>query len=167
MNIVRSDDFAQIPAEIGYTPTAQPAGLAAAARRSNQVLVVEDAPVLARHLAPVCEFLGADIRAIPSDVDLGAALEDYRPMAVIAPFECTHLDGGHVLKAVARHDASLPVMILVGPNPAWLGAVDALVDLLGLEAARGVAGAPAMGEIVQFLAQASQHARCRRASRRP
>ena len=149
------------PISMAIQPVAGPPGI----RRSNLLVVIEDEPSLSHQLGPICDFLGIGIQAIPSAEHLGLVLDEYRPLAVIAPFESVYQDGGHVLKSVAIHDATLPVMILTDRNATYIGAVDAMVGLLNLTSVQTPNGDPGMGELVDFLARAGQHARCRRITR--
>lgn len=136
-----------------------------AIRRSNLLVVIEDTPSLSLQLGAICDFLGIGIHAVSSAQDLGLLLDERRPLAVIAEFEGEYQDGGHVLKTVAVHDSDLPVMVLLNRNAAFQGATEALVDILQLTAVQTPLGEPEMGEFVDFLARAGQHARCRRMTR--
>jgi DNA-binding NtrC family response regulator len=139
-------------------------GPVVATKRGNLVLLVEDQPDLAAHVGPICDYVGLDVEVLSSSADLGLALDDRRPTAVVASFEMLHQDGGHILKAVAVHDRNLPVMLLTGRNVMYQGAAEALVEVLNLTAVTLPVDQPTFGECVEFLARAAQGNRRRRAS---
>ena len=66
---------------------------------------------------------------MPTEDDLGSALHQRRPMAVVAEMDAIGQDGCHVLKTVAALDRDLPVLLIVGEDPVLLGAVDAVEEL--------------------------------------
>lgn len=133
-----------------------------ASHRANLLVVIEDTPALSPMLRPICEYLGLILRPALSSAELIDLLEDYRPLAIISPFETEFMDGGHILKTIATQDPTLPVMLLTQQNPAFLGAVEAMVDVLGLPHVRIPAQDPTMGDLVDFLAHAARHTRIRR-----
>jgi len=143
-------------------PPAHPGVEAQAARRANLVLVVDDEPAVAASVGAICAYVGLAVEAVSAAADLGMMLDDRRPLAVIAPFESDYQDGAHILKAVATHDRDLPVMILTGRNPAWLGAAEAMQEILQLPNATLPHGEPSLGQMVEFLANAAQRNRRRR-----
>jgi len=131
-------------------------------RRGNVVMVVEGAPGLSGQVNAICGYVGLNVEAVPSIADLGMLLDERRPLALIAPFETDHQDGGHILKSVATHDRDLPVMLLTGRNPIYLGAAEAMQEILKLSAVSLPQGEPTLGQMVEFLARASQRNRRRR-----
>ncbi len=133
-----------------------------AARRANLVLVVEDAPSLSSQVSAICGYVGLNVEPVASVQDLGLLLDERRPLAVIAPFETEHQDGGHMLKCVAAHDRDLPVMLLTGRNPIYQGAAEAMQEILALNNVIIPDGEPTLGQMVEFLARASQRNRRRR-----
>jgi len=133
-----------------------------AIKRDFLVLVVEDMPELSERVAPIAEYVGLNVEVLPSIEDIGLVLDEQRPMAVIAPFETLHQDGGDILRAVAVHDRNLPVMLLTGRDPAYQGAAEALVEVFNLTATLLPWGEPSFGEMVEFLAAAAQGGRRRR-----
>jgi len=140
----------------------QPASEPQPARRANLVLVVEDDPAVSASVAAICAYVGLAVEPVSASIDLALMLDDRRPLAVIAPFESDYQDGAHVLKAVATHDRDLPVMILTGRNPAYLGAAEAMQDILHLTNAILPNGEPSLGQMVEFLAQAAHRNRRQR-----
>ena len=133
-----------------------------AVKRGHLVLVVEDQPELSERVGPIADYVGLGVEVLPSLGDIGLALDEQRPMAVIAPFEMLYQDGGDILRTVAVHDRNLPVMLLVGRNPVYQGAAEALVELFNLTAASLPWGEPGFGDMVEFLARAAQNGRRRR-----
>jgi hypothetical protein len=131
-------------------------------RRGNVVMVLEDGPGLSGQVGAICGYVGLSVEAVSSVVDLGMLLDERRPLALIAPFETDHQDGGHILKSVAMHDRDLPVMLLTGRNPIYLGAAEAMQEILKLNAVCLPQGEPTLGEMVEFLARAAQRNRRRR-----
>src|SRR5690349_2193567 len=96
------------------------------AERELLVLVIEDAPVLSRTIAFLCDYLGITVETVPGHADLKGTLRLRRPMAVMSTIETPAQDGCHVLKTVGEHDRTLPVLLVTGSNPALLGAVEAV-----------------------------------------
>ena len=84
-------------------------------------------------------------------------LDDYRPLAVISEFEGNHQDGGHVLKSIALHDPTLPLMLLTHGNAMWQGALEAMAETFTMPNVAIPTTSPGMGDIVDFLARASRH----------
>lgn len=132
--------------------------------RANVVVVVEDTPGLSRQMAAICDFMGLTVAPISSAADLGMILDERRPVAVVAAFETEHQDGCHILKTVALHDRDLSVMLLTNHNASHLGATDAVEEIFQLTAVSKPIGEPNLGELVEFLARASQRGRRRRAT---
>jgi CheY-like chemotaxis protein len=130
--------------------------------RANLLVVIEDTPALSPMLRPICEYLGLILRPASSAAELIDLLEDYRPLAIISPFEAEFMDGGHILKTIATQDPTLPVMLLTQQNPAFQGAVEAMVNVFGLPNVNVPAQDPTMGDLVDFLAHAARHTRIRR-----
>lgn len=131
-------------------------------QRHPLLLVVEDGDGLAATLQPICDFLDIAVERLPSEHDLITALQNYRPMGVVAHLDCQGQDGCHVMMTVARHDRTLPILLLVGDDPALAGAADAVEELWKLEAVVKSPGLPSIGAIVDFLFRAGRKGRCAR-----
>lgn len=131
-------------------------------RRGNLVIVVEDHIGLSSQVGSICNYLGLNVEAVASFTDLGAMLDERRPLAVIASFELQHQDGAHVMKAVAVHDRDLPLLMLTGGNPIYLGAAEAMREVLRLTAVNLPEDETSFGQMVEFLARAGQRNRRRR-----
>ena len=97
--------------------------------REPLVVVVEDGTDLSESFRIICECLGIAVERMPSKDDLGAMLRDRRPMAVVAAMDAAGQDGCHVLMTIAAHDRSMPALLITGPDPVLLGAVDAVEEL--------------------------------------
>jgi len=138
------------------------APLARVPHRANVVLVVEDTPDLSCQMAAICDFMGLTVLPVGSAADLGMVLDDRRPLAVVAAFETEHQDGCHILKTVALHDRELSVMLLTNHNASHLGATEAVEEIFQLTMVSKPVGEPNLGELVEFLARASQRGRRRR-----
>ena len=138
------------------------AGGAAELPREALVLVIEDGLRLSSALEEVCDFLNISVERIGSHLDLAGALAAFRPMAVVAEFDCRGMDGGHVLMAVASHDRSLPVLLLTGGDAAIEGAADAVEELWQLTAVAKWAEIGGPGRMVDFLLHAGRAGRCLR-----
>ena len=126
------------------------------------VVVIEDNSRLSDAFYVVCDCLDVTVQPLESSADLSAALRQSRPMAVVSGLDMAHQDGCHVLKTVAAYDRNLPVMMLVGPDSALLGAIDAVEELWGLSSVTKSLDLPAIGQIVDFLFRAGQSGRCLR-----
>jgi hypothetical protein len=133
--------------------------------RQLVLLVVEDDESTSAALQPICEFLDVAIERIPSEVDLGDVLREFRPMGVIAGLDCRSQDGCHVMITVADYDRTLPILLLVG-RESWLaGAVDAVEEVWQLEYVTQSPGLPSVGQIVDFIFKAGRKGRCPRMMR--
>ena len=101
-------------------------------------------------------------RANAADEDLGSALRQRRPMAVVAEMDTAGQDGCHVLKAVAAHDRDLPVLLVVDNDPVLLGAIDAVQEIWQLTSVVKWPQLPGVGAVVDFLFQAGRKGDCMR-----
>jgi hypothetical protein len=108
----------------------------------------------------ICDFLEISVDRIDSNEDLLPFLQRCRPMAVIAAMDAEGQDGCNVLMTVARHDPSLPVLLMTGTDPAVAGAADAVTELWGLTEVMQTAAWPAPGDIVEFLCRAGLRGNC-------
>ena len=130
--------------------------------RTPAIVVVEDGSYLSNAIQEMCDFLGVDVEHLDSECDLRPILSELRPMAVLAAIDAAGQDGCHVLKTVAAHDPSLPVLLLVGNNPSLAGAADAVEELWGLSSVTKMPTLPAPGGLVEFLCHAGQTGHCLR-----
>ena len=133
-----------------------------AAHRANLLVVIEDQATLSPSLRPICEYLGLILRPAASSAELRDVLEDYRPLAIISPFETEFMDGGHILRTIAAQDPALPVMLLTDQDPVFQGAIEAMVEVFGLPNIRVPTQDPSTGDLMDFLAHAARHTRTRR-----
>jgi hypothetical protein len=128
--------------------------------REALVLVVEDGIGLSQPLRAICECLGIAVERIPSKTDLAPVLRNRRPMAVVAGMDATGQDGCHVLMTIAAHDRSLPVLLITGPDPALVGAVDAVEELWELASVEKWKELVGVGAMVDFLFRAGRKGSC-------
>jgi CheY-like chemotaxis protein len=126
------------------------------AQRELLVLVVEDTPVLSRTIGFLCDYLGIRVETVPGQANLENLLRSKRPMAVMSTIDTPAQDGCHVLKTVAEHDRTLPILLVTGRDPALLGAVEAVEEIWQLEQVLKVAGAPGVGDVIEFLFKAGR-----------
>ncbi len=132
------------------------------ATREALVVVVEDDFGLSNAFRSVCECLGVAVERMSSRGDLGSVLRQRRPMAVVAAMDAPGQDGCHVLMTVAAHDRSLPVMLIVGDDPAMLGAIDAVEEIWQLSSVAKYLLMPSVGAVVDFLFRAGRKGGCMR-----
>ena len=124
------------------------------------IVVVEDGCHLSQSIHPICDFLNVAVEHVASDEDITPVLTERRPMAVLAEIDAQGQDGCHVMKTVAYHDPSLPILLLTGHDSALAGAADAVEEIWGLSHVVKRPVLPALGELVDFLFRAGQHGRC-------
>ena len=55
-------------------------------------------------------------------------------MGVVSELDCGSVDGFHVMMTVAAFNQHLPIMLVTGPDPSLVGAVDAVEELTQLDA---------------------------------
>jgi hypothetical protein len=145
---------------VSYTDTKITGPLLHSTPASTQglILIVGDDLSWGDALDTVCDFFDLAVEHVPSEVDVGVLLREFRPMAVIAEVDGRGQDGYHVMKVVANHDPSLPFMLLADDNPALHGAADAVKELTGLTNCRISTGLPPLAGLVDFLFQAGRRA---------
>jgi CheY-like chemotaxis protein len=129
-------------------------------RRMALALAVEDGHVMSEALRAICDFLEISVKQVNSCEDLLPLLEECQPMAVIAGMDATGQDGCNVLMTVARHDPSLPVLLMTGAEPAAAGAVQAVTELWGLTEVMQTASWPVPGTLAEFLCRAGMRGHC-------
>jgi hypothetical protein len=130
--------------------------------RNPLVLVVEDGIRLSEAFRVICDCLGVAVERLPSTDDLKVALRTRRPMVVIAEMDGAGQDGCHVLMTVAEHDRSLPVLLIMGPDPALVGAVDAVEEIWELTSVETWPNLLGVGAMVDVLFRAGRQGRCMR-----
>lgn len=128
--------------------------------REPLVVVVEDGADLSGSFQMICECLGIVVERMSSRADLGSVLRNRRPMAVVAEMDALGQDGCHVLKTIAAYDRSLPALLITGPNPALLGAVDAVEEVWHLTSVEKWQGLLGVGAMVDFLFRAGRKGCC-------
>ena len=134
----------------------------ASANREPLVVVIEDGAHLSHAFQSICDCLDVEVVQMASWDDLGTVLKDRRPMAVVAELDAEGQDGCHVLMTVASHDRSLPILLITGDDPAFLGAVDAVEEIWDLTSVTRWSQLLGVGEVVDFLFRAGLAGRCMR-----
>ena len=129
-------------------------------RRMPLVLVLEDRQEMSEALRALCGYLSISVDRINCDEDLLPFLQRCRPMAVVAAMDSEGQDGGNVLMAVARHDPSLPVLLMTDGDPVLAGAVDAVTEVWGMTEVMQAGAWPSPGRIVEFLCRAGMRGQC-------
>ena len=128
--------------------------------RNPVLLVIEDDEQITGALQAICDFLDVALERIQSEDDVSLALQDYRPMGLIARTDCRGQDGCHIMMTVAQYDRSLPIMLLTGGDPALAGAADAVEELWKLESVVQSPTLPSVADTVDFLFRAGRKGRC-------
>jgi len=124
------------------------------------VVVIEDGAHLSDAFRSVCDCLAVAVERMPSRDDLGDMLRDLHPMAVVAEMDAAGQDGCNVLMTIAAHNRDLPVLLVVGAEPALLGAVDAVEELWELSAVVKWPELLGVGAMVDFLFRAGRKGNC-------
>ncbi len=124
----------------------------------HSVLVVGDEDSDNEILNSICEFLGMGVEQVTSEDDLARMLPGLCPMAIIANVEGAKQDGFHVMKVAANYDRSLPVLLLTKNDPALLGAVDAVREMVGLSRVTTAGSVAEVGVLVDFICQSARQA---------
>jgi len=129
-------------------------------RRMPMVLVLEDGRAMSDAMREMCDFLDIAVDRIDCNEDLLPFLQRCRPMAVVAAMDAEGQDGGNVLMTVARHDPSLPVLLMTDGDPALAGAADAVTELCSLTEVVQAGSWPSPGRMVEFLCRAGMRGNC-------
>lgn len=119
------------------------------------LMVVNHGTDLARALEPLCAALDVCVATITDSGWLPRLLAAQRPIAVLAGMDSPSQDGCHVMMQVAGYDPSLPMLLLTGPDPALLGAAEAVRDAWGLTDVRLARDLPAPHLLAEFLCRAA------------
>jgi hypothetical protein len=128
--------------------------------RERTVLVIEDGVHLSDAFRSVCDCLSLGVEQMPSREELGAALRDIHPMAIVAEMDGAGQDGCHVLMTLAAYDPDLPVLLITGDDPALLGAIDAVEEIWKLSSVTKWPRLLGVGPVVDFLFQAGRKGNC-------
>jgi hypothetical protein len=131
-------------------------------RRRAVVAVVEDGVRIFQELWSICEFLEIAVLRVPAQCDLGTILQRQLPMAVVCELDGATQDGCHVMKTVASHDPSLPILIATGDDPALIGAADAVEEIWQLTQVTKLETLPSIAGLVDFLFHAGRKGGCLR-----
>jgi len=155
-----ADRDRRMPRAGGQTRTHHTALRADPGRRMPLVLVVEDDQAMSDGMRPLCDFIDVSLDRIDCSEDLLPFLQRCRPMAVVVAMDAERQDGGNVLMTVARHDPSLPVLLMTDGDPVLEGAADAVTGLWGLTEVVQAGAWPSPGGLVEFLCRAGLRGNC-------
>lgn len=131
-----------------------------APRREPLVLVVEDQVGFSPGLTTICEFLGIQLEQTNSHRDLPMLLKTRKPMAIFCELDGSGQDGCHVMKVVAGHDRTLPILLVTGDDPSLQGAAQAVEEIFNLTGVQICEEFPVVGSLVEFLFSAGRKGRC-------
>jgi hypothetical protein len=148
--------------DAALVPQARSAQSGPSGVRNAVVAVVEDGVQMSQELWAICEFLDIAVVRVPTHCDIGPVLRRQSPMAVLCELDGARQDGCHVMKTVASHDPSLPVLIVAGDDPYLIGAADAVEELWQLTEVTKTASLPGMAGLVDFLFHAGRKGGCLR-----
>ncbi|MBA3378874.1 MAG: response regulator transcription factor [Chloroflexia bacterium] len=87
-------------------------------RRGTRILVVEDDSSISRLLQLELEHRGIDVRVEANGLGALAALESFRPDAVVLDILLPGMDGEHVLNRIRGEGCHLPVIMLTARDAA-------------------------------------------------
>jgi hypothetical protein len=83
-------------------------------------------------------------------------------MAVVCELDGVGQDGCHVMKTVACHDVTLPILMVTGEDAVLAGAADAVQELWKLTDVTTTATLPSIAGLVDFLFHAGRKGGCMR-----
>jgi hypothetical protein len=148
--------------ESGFSVFARPSEATARARRLAVVAVVEDGMWISQELEAICEFLDIRVITVPGRDDLRTVLRDQTPMAVVCELDGAGQDGCHIMKTVASHDPSLPILLVTGDDPILIGAAEAVEEIWRLTEVTKPEALPGIAGLVDFLFHAGRKGGCLR-----
>ena len=125
-------------------------------REDASLLVITDDPGLIHGLRSICDWLEMRLEPVSSGINAGNILNQCRPTAVIFEADGEEQDGFHIMRQIANHDRTLPIMVLTHGDPTLAGAVDAVQDLCELTSVTQPAGDLTVSELMEFLAKATR-----------
>jgi hypothetical protein len=128
--------------------------------RQAVVAVVENGVRISQEFWAICEFLEIAVVRVSADCDLGAVLTKHSPMAVVCELDGEGQDGCHVMKMVASHDASLPILLVTDDDPILIAAADAVQEIWQLSQVTQARSLPGIAGLVDFLFHAGRKGRC-------
>jgi CheY-like chemotaxis protein len=130
--------------------------------RQAVVAVVENGIRISQEFWAICEFLEIAVVRVSADCDLDAVLTKHSPMAVVCELDGEGQDGCHVMKRVASHDPSLPILLVTDDDPILIAAADAVQEIWQLTEVSQFRSLPGIAGLVDFLVQAGRKGRCLR-----
>jgi hypothetical protein len=148
--------------ESGLSAFARTSEATARVRRLAVVAVVEDGMWISQELEAICEFLDIRVITVPGRDDLRTVLRNQTPMAVVCELDGAGQDGCHVMKTVASHDPSLPILLVTGDDPILIGAAEAVEEIWRLTEVTKPEALPGIAGLVDFLFHAGRKGGCLR-----
>jgi hypothetical protein len=118
------------------------------------IVILEEHERLLHDYGHLFDYLGIRVECARSLRQLAIVTGFEHPMAVLWDLAGSSLDAGRVLRQLAAHDRSLPLLIVADDDVPALGSIDALVLELGLSEVRMLFRRPGVHDIVEFLFQA-------------
>ena len=115
------------------------------------LLVVEENDTISRALDALCVSLGINVVVVRTAAEFVRLLVARSPIAVVAAVDTHDQDGCHVLMKVSEHGRTLPVILIAGPDPAMMGAAEAVTELWRLGSVKIYAHLPSVGQFAEFL----------------
>ncbi len=118
-------------------------------------MVINYCSDLAHALSPLCATLDIGLALVRDPAWFPRLLASQRPIAVLSGIESPLQDGCHVMMQVAAHDRTLPMLLVTGPDPALLGAAEAVRGVWDLTNVLLAPQLPAPGPLGAFLCRAA------------
>jgi CheY-like chemotaxis protein len=151
-----------VDSEMPLYPLARQIRTHARAARQAVVAVVENGVRISQEFWAICEFLEIAVVRVSGNSDLDTVLAEHLPMAVVCELDGTGQDGCHVMKTVASHDPSLPILLVTADDPILIAAADAVQEIWQLTEVSQFRSLPGIAGLVDFLFQAGRKGRCLR-----
>jgi hypothetical protein len=141
---------------IGNIPSRTPVPSAATSPGVPLVLVLEERPGLSATVAELCSFLRIRMESVSTGEALREALEVHRPIGVLAQAGACDLRLAMALEIVARHDPSLPVLLLTGEEEKRAAGLDETSAPRPLSNLYWLPSRPGIRTLVEFLFMAER-----------
>ncbi|MCK8784730.1 hypothetical protein M0638_10085 [Roseomonas sp. NAR14] len=126
------------------------------ADRECSVVLMEHGGQLASGLTPFCDYLQLEIESVRNGAGLELALQVLRPVAVVAEVGSDLRRISEVIETVARHDRSLPLLLVMVDQPDTRGTALAAGRQWQLATLSTVASNAAASRMMDFLADAGR-----------
>jgi hypothetical protein len=126
--------------------------------RPPVLMIVEDCDTLSCAALGLCASLGVKVTSVRNPDRFPDLLVKLCPIAVLAVLDGAGQDGCHVMMRVADYAPELPLLLITGRNPAFIGAAEAVKELWRLSVVRMVPELPSPGELAEFVCSALRSA---------